>query len=98
VSLPDAARRRRGQTQPEFRRTPQDMAANGQDRLALEIGGHFLTLSRWKIEREKCIFGYGGVGLSLLWQKCAGKRISTRSQRPTPRSPLHCHAAMNKSG
>ena len=39
-----------------------------------------------------------GVALSWLRQKCAGKRISTRYQRLTPRSPLHPHAVSRVGG
>ena len=34
-----------------------------------------IALNGWKIEREKGIFGHGGVALSWHRQKCAGKRI-----------------------
>ena len=39
-----------------------------------------------------------GVALSLLRQKCAGKRISTRCQRVRPCPPSHPRTAPNKAG
>jgi len=77
ASLPDAAGQRLGQPEPALRRAQQDQAAVGRDRTAREIGGHLLAAYGWKIERENHIFGHGGVALSLLRWKDAGKRIST---------------------
>ena len=96
--LPDAAGQRLGQPEPALRRAQQHQPAVGRDRPAREIGGHLLALNGWKIEREKSIFGHGGVALSWLRQKCAGKRISTRCQRLTPRSPSHPLAVTHNAG
>ena len=63
--FPDAAGQRRGQPEPALRRTQQHQPAVRRDRTAREIGGHLLALYGWQIEREKGIFGHGGVALSL---------------------------------
>ena len=64
--LPDATRQRLGQAEPAFGPAQQDQPAVGRDQPALEIGGHFLASDGWQIERQKDIFGHGGVALSLL--------------------------------
>ena len=84
TAWPDHTNRRRRPTAEAY-----DQPAVRRDQTAREIGGHLLALYGWKIEREKGIFGHGGVALSLLRQKCAGKRISSRCQRLTPRSPSY---------
>ena len=69
--LPDATRQRLGQAEPAFGPAQQDQPAVGRDQPALEIGGHFLASDGWQIERQKDIFGHGGVALSLLAKELA---------------------------
>ena len=66
-----AARQRLGQAEPAFGPAQQDQPAVGRDQPALEIGGHFLASDGWQIERQKDIFGHGGVALSLLAKELA---------------------------
>ena len=63
--LPDAAGQRLGQTKPALRRAQQHKPPVRRDRTAREIGGHLLAAYGWKIEREKGVFGHGGVAHSL---------------------------------
>ena len=58
----DTAGQRLGQAEPALRRAQQDQPAIRRERSAREIGGHFLALHGWKIEREKGILGHGGRG------------------------------------
>ena len=69
--VPDAARQRLGQAEPAFGPAQQDQPAVGRDQAAPEISGHLLAFDGWKIEREKGIFGHGGVALSLLAKEFA---------------------------
>ena len=69
--LPDATRQRLGQAEPAFGPAQQDQPAVGRDQPAPEIGGHFLASDGWQIERQKDIFGHGGVALSLLAKELA---------------------------
>ena len=70
-AVPDAARQSIGQPEPAFGPAQQDQRAVGREQPSLEIGGHFLASDGWQIEREKDIFGHGGVALSLLAKELA---------------------------
>ena len=58
----------------------------------------FLRLTAGRSNRRRVSSVMVGVALSLRRWKDAGKRISTRSQRFTPRSPPHPLAVKNKAG
>ena len=58
----------------------------------------FLRLTAGRSNRRRVSSVMVGVALSLRRWKDAGKRISTRSQRLTPRSPPHPLAVKNKAG
>ena len=79
LSLPDACRQRLGQPEPAFRRARQPAAR--RDQPAREIGGHLRRLNGWKIERDK--LSAAMAALTFAQRKCAGARISARSQQRT---------------
>ena len=58
---------------PSRRSAPRNRTSPPSDEISPppEIGGHFLASDGWQIEREKDIFGHGGVALSVLAKELA---------------------------